>query len=195
MALTMTYLGHAGFLLDDGQHTLAIDPFLTGNPVARHKPEDLRCGYIALTHGHSDHFGDTLAIARRNNATVIGVFEICNFLNEQGVKRTEPGNPGGEITTPFGSVAFTQAFHSSSYEGRYLGMPCGLVIRIGGATIYHCGDTGLFGDMRLIEPGITKDIFRVLGIENSIKSRTSQGGTAPVNVRRAVADARRRFLG
>lgn len=150
MALTMTYLGHAGFMLDDGQHTLAIDPFLTGNPVARHKPEDLRCGFIALTHGHSDHLGDTLTIARRNNATVIGVFEICNFLAEQGVKRTEPGNPGGEITTPFGSVAFTQAFHSSSYEGRYLGMPCGLVIRMGGATIYHCGDTGLFGDMRLI---------------------------------------------
>jgi L-ascorbate metabolism protein UlaG (beta-lactamase superfamily) len=150
MTLTLTYLGHAGFTLDDGQHTLAIDPFLTGNPVARHKPEDLRCQFIALTHGHSDHVGDTVAIARRNDATVIAVFELCNFLEEQGVARTEPGNPGGKITTPFGWVAFTPAFHSSSFDGRYLGMPCGIVAHIGGTTVYHCGDTGLFGDMRLI---------------------------------------------
>jgi L-ascorbate metabolism protein UlaG (beta-lactamase superfamily) len=81
---------------------------------------------------------------------VIAVFELCNFLAELGVGRTEPGNPGGRIATPFGWVAFTQAFHSSSYEGRYLGMPCGIVAHIGGTTVYHCGDTGLFGDMRLI---------------------------------------------
>ena len=150
MTLTLTYLGHAGFAFDDGQHTLLVDPFLTGNPVARHKPGDLRCQYIALTHGHADHVGDTIAIAKRNDATVIAVFELCNFLGQHGVARTEPGNPGGQITTPFGWVAFTQAFHSSSYEGQYMGMPCGLVIHMGGATVYHCGDTGLFGDMRLI---------------------------------------------
>ena len=150
MTLTLTYLGHAGFTLDDGRHTLALDPFLTGNPVARHKPDDLHCQFIALTHGHSDHVGDTVAIARRNDATVIAVFELCNFLAEQGVGRTEPGNPGGKIATPFGWVDFTPAFHSSSYEGRYLGMPCGIVAHIGGVTVYHCGDTGLFGDMRLI---------------------------------------------
>ncbi len=150
MTLTLTYLGHAGIALDDGRHTLLVDPFLTGNPRARHKAADLHCQYIALTHGHADHVGDTVAIARRNDATVIAVFELCNLLSDQGVARTEPGNPGGRITTPFGWVAFTQAFHSSSFEGRYTGMPCGLVIRMGDTTVYHCGDTGLFGDMRLI---------------------------------------------
>jgi L-ascorbate metabolism protein UlaG (beta-lactamase superfamily) len=150
MTLTLTYLGHAGIALDDGRHTLLVDPFLTGNPRARHKAADLRCQFIALTHGHADHVGDTVAIAKRNDATVIAVFELCNLLSEQGVARTEPGNPGGRITTPFGWVAFTQAFHSSSFEGRYTGMPCGLVIRMGDTTVYHCGDTGLFGDMRLI---------------------------------------------
>jgi L-ascorbate metabolism protein UlaG (beta-lactamase superfamily) len=150
MTLTLTYLGHAGFAFDDGQHTLVVDPFLTGNPVARHKPGDLRCQYIALTHGHADHVGDTIAIAKRNDATVIAAFELCNFLSQQGIAKTEPGNPGGKVKTPFGWVAFTHAFHSSSYEGQYMGMPCGLVIHMGGATVYHCGDTGLFGDMRLI---------------------------------------------
>ena len=150
MTLTLTYFGHAGFSLTDGRHTLVIDPFLTDNPVAVHKPADIRCDYIALTHGHSDHLGDTVAIAKRTNATVIAAFEICNYLGEQNITNTEPGNPGGRIMTPFGWVAFTQAFHSSSFEGRYLGMPCGIVARIGDTTVYHCGDTGIFGDMRLI---------------------------------------------
>ena len=150
MTLAITYLGHAGFLLADGRHTLLVDPFLTGNPAAKRMPHDLRCDYIALTHGHSDHLGDTVAIATATGAAVIAVFEICSYLAEQGVHRTEPGNLGGRIQTPFGWVAFTPAFHSSSFEGRYMGMPCGLVIHMGGATVYHCGDTGLFGDMRLI---------------------------------------------
>jgi L-ascorbate metabolism protein UlaG (beta-lactamase superfamily) len=150
MTLTLTFLGHSGFAFQDGRHTLLLDPFLTGNPAARHTPGDLACDYIALTHGHSDHLGDTVALARSNDATVIGVFELCNYLGERGVAKTDPANPGGKITTGFGWVALTQAFHSSSYEGRYLGMPCGLVVSMGGAVVYHCGDTGLFGDMRLI---------------------------------------------
>jgi L-ascorbate metabolism protein UlaG (beta-lactamase superfamily) len=150
MALTINFLGHSGFLLSDGKHRLVIDPFLTGNPAARSKPEDIQCDYIALTHGHADHFGDTVTIAKANNATVVAAFEITEYLGEQGIAKVEPGNPGGQITTPFGWIAFTQAFHSSSYEGRYMGMPCGLVVHMGGRTFYHCGDTGLFGDMRLI---------------------------------------------
>ena len=150
MPLTLTFFGHAGFALTDGRHTLLIDPYLTGNPVARHKAADVRCDYIALTHGHSDHLGDTVAIAKRTKATVIGAFEMCNYLGEKGITNTEPGNPGGRVVTPFGWVAFTQAFHSSSFEGRYLGMPCGLVVQMADTTVYHCGDTGLFGDMRLI---------------------------------------------
>jgi L-ascorbate metabolism protein UlaG (beta-lactamase superfamily) len=150
MALTINFLGHSGFLLSDGKHRLVIDPFLTGNPAARSKPEDIQCDYIALTHGHADHFGDTVTIAKASDATVVAAFEITEYLGEQGIAKVEPGNPGGQITTPFGWIAFTQAFHSSSYEGRYMGMPCGLVVHMGGRTFYHCGDTGLFGDMRLI---------------------------------------------
>jgi L-ascorbate metabolism protein UlaG (beta-lactamase superfamily) len=150
MAVTITFLGHSGVTLSDGKHTLAIDPFLTGNPVARHKPADIKCDYIALTHGHADHFGDTLFLAQSRGATVIAAWEICNYIQEQGHDKVEPGNPGGRIYTPFGYVAFTPAFHSSSYEGRYMGQPCGLVIDIGGIKLYHAGDTALFSDMKLI---------------------------------------------
>jgi L-ascorbate metabolism protein UlaG (beta-lactamase superfamily) len=149
MPVKLTFLGHAGFVLEGGKHSVAIDPFLTGNPVATMEPQDIRCQSIVLTHGHADHLGDTLAIAKANGATVYGAFEIAEFLGEQGCN-TEPGNPGGRIKADFGWVAFTQAFHSSSYEGRYMGMPCGVVVRLGDKTVYHCGDTGLFSDMKLI---------------------------------------------
>jgi L-ascorbate metabolism protein UlaG (beta-lactamase superfamily) len=149
MPITLTFLGHAGFLLDDGEHSVAVDPFLTGNPVATLKPEEISCQAIVLTHGHDDHVGDTVVIAKANDATVYCANEIAQYLGGQGCK-TEPGNPGGRITADFGWVAFTQAFHSSSYEGRYMGMPCGAVVELGGQTVYHCGDTGLFSDMKLI---------------------------------------------
>ncbi len=161
MPLDITFLGHSGFLLSDGRFTLAIDPFLTGNELARHTPDDIECQYIALTHGHSDHFGDTLAIAKRNDATVIAVFEICDYVSKHGVKRIEPGNTGGKILTDFGYVAFTPAFHSSSYEGQYMGMPCGLVVSMGGAVFYHCGDTCLFSDMHLIGEIYKPDIAAI----------------------------------
>ncbi len=149
MALMLTFLGHAGVQLTDGTHTLVVDPFLTDNPAASTSADQVQCEFIALTHGHADHLGDTVAIAKANKATVYAGYELSQYLEEQGLT-TEPGNPGGRIGTPFGSVAFTQAFHSSSFEGRYLGMPCGLVIEMGGVTVYHTGDTALFGDMKLI---------------------------------------------
>jgi L-ascorbate metabolism protein UlaG (beta-lactamase superfamily) len=149
MALKITYLGHSGFVLDDGAHAVAIDPFLTGNPVAKHRPADIRVKTIALTHGHADHLGDSVEIAKANGATVVGGFELTCLFDEQGIA-TEPMNPGGRIALEFGWIALTQAFHSNSYEGRYMGMPCGVVVHIAGVTLYHCGDTCLFGDMKLI---------------------------------------------
>jgi len=160
MAITVTFLGHAGFVLDDGSNSVAIDPFLTGNPAATMKPDEVRCQSIVLTHGHGDHIGDTVTIAKSNDATVFAANEIAEYLSEQGCK-TEPGNPGGKIDSDFGWVAFTQAFHSSSYEGRYMGMPCGAVVHLGGVTVYHCGDTGLFSDMKLIGEFYRPDIALV----------------------------------
>ncbi len=149
MGMRITFLGHSAFLLSDGTHAVAIDPFLTGNPSASAAPDEITCEAIVLTHGHADHVGDTIAIARQNDATVYAAFEIAEYLSEHGVT-TEPGNPGGKVAAPFGWVAFTQAFHSSSYEGRYMGMPCGAVLRMGGTTLYHLGDTTVFGDMELL---------------------------------------------
>lgn len=150
MSLAITFLGHSGFMLDDGTNCVVIDPFLTGNPVAVTAPVDVRCTHVALTHGHADHFGDTVKIAMANNATVVAAFEIIEYLATLGIDNGSPGNPGGRIAFDFGWIAFTHAFHSSSLEGKYMGMPCGLVVHIGGTTIYHCGDTGLFSDMKLI---------------------------------------------
>lgn len=156
MSLTITYLGHSGVMIRRGAATLVIDPFLTGNPKAVHKASELKPTHIALTHGHADHIGDTVAIATATGATVLACWEVCEYLGEQGLKNLEPGNPGGEIGTGFGSIAFTRAYHSSSYEGRYMGNPTGVIARFKAEgstrafTAYHCGDTDLFGDMALI---------------------------------------------
>lgn len=150
MSVTIESLGHAGFLLTDGQHTLAIDPFFTGNPAATRTADQFECKHIAVTHGHEDHYADVPAIAKRTGATVFANYEICNHLNEQGHDQCEPMNPGGRVETPFGWVALTQAFHSSSFGGRYMGQPCGVVAHIGGVTVYHLGDTALFGDLKLL---------------------------------------------
>jgi L-ascorbate metabolism protein UlaG (beta-lactamase superfamily) len=160
MGITVTFLGHAGFLLSDGTHTVAIDPFLTDNPVATMTPQEISCQAIVLTHGHADHLGDTVSIAKANNATVFAAFEIVEYMGEQGIAG-EPGNPGGKIATDFGWVAFTQAFHSSSYNGRYMGMPCGVIVNLGGTTVYHLGDTTIFGDMKLLGEIYRPDITMV----------------------------------
>lgn len=151
MSLEITYHGHSTFLLSDGTHSVLIDPFLTGNPAAVVDQSDIECTHIAVSHGHEDHITDVEVIAKRCDATVFAIHEITTMLGEKGIANLEPGNTGGRIDAPFGYVAFTQAFHSSSLEGRYyLGMPLGLIISIGGHTVYFAGDTGLFSDMKLI---------------------------------------------
>ncbi|TVR87773.1 MAG: metal-dependent hydrolase [Spirochaetaceae bacterium] len=177
MALDIQFLGHSAFLLADGTHTLLIDPFLTGNPTASTTAQDIRCTHIALSHGHSDHIGDTVSIAQRCDAVVVAPFETANYLGEQGLAHVESGNPGGRVKTSFGSVSFVQAFHSSSYEGRYMGAACGLIISMGGKCMYHCGDTALFGDMKLIGELYKPDIAAV-PIGDRFTMDASQGARA-----------------
>ncbi len=150
MPITLTFHGQSCFLLDDGTHSLLIDPFFTDNPVAIIEAKDIECTHVAVTHGHFDHFADCEGIAKANEATVYAAFEICEYLGEQGHDKCEPGNPGGRIETPFGGISFTPAIHSSSFQGRYMGMPCGFMIEFGGAVIYHAGDTAMFTDMDLL---------------------------------------------
>ncbi|MBI1368279.1 MAG: metal-dependent hydrolase [Planctomycetes bacterium] len=150
MSVKLTWLGHSAFLIEAGPHRVAIDPFLSGNPSAPCKPADLNPTHIVMTHGHEDHFSDTIDIAKRTGATVYGVYELMGYCSAHGVKHTEPMNPGGKVAAPFGFVALTQAFHSSSFNGVYTGMPAGTVVNVAGKTFYHTGDTALFSDMKLI---------------------------------------------
>jgi L-ascorbate metabolism protein UlaG (beta-lactamase superfamily) len=161
MSITLTFLGHAAFLVEGDGHTVVIDPFLTGNPLAAMAPEDVRCDAIVLTHGHADHFGDTLAIAQANDATVYAANEICEYCGEQGLEGVEPMNPGGRVEAPFGSVALTPAIHSSSLGGRYMGVAAGAIVEIGGVTLYHLGDTTIFSDMAMIGEIYKPDVAMV----------------------------------
>ncbi|MEO1511978.1 MAG: MBL fold metallo-hydrolase, partial [Planctomycetota bacterium] len=140
MTLKLTFLGHAGYLLETANHKVAIDPYLTDNPVAVMKAEELDCTHIVVTHGHFDHFADVPAIAKRTGATVVAPVEICEYLSSDeggNHEKCEPGAPGGKIVTDFGFVAFVQAMHGSSFKGRYMGPACGVVVQIGGKKLYH----------------------------------------------------------
>ncbi|MDD9265617.1 metal-dependent hydrolase [Paenibacillus sp. GCM10023248] len=137
------------------EHTLIIDPFLNYNPVAVVKAEEIKADYILVTHGHGDHLGDTLEIAASNDATVIAPNDLARYIGFQGAKNHGMGI-GGDYDFPFGNVKMTLALHDSSYnppgttDNIYTGMASGFLITVEGKTIYHAGDTGLFGDMQLI---------------------------------------------
>src|SRR3954447_10040571 len=157
MATRLCWLGHACLLLEsDGQRVL-IDPFLTGNPAAARRAEDVEADFILVSHGHGDHLGDTVDIARRTGAAVVANYEISQWLEGQGLKRVHGQQHGGGFGYPFGRVKLTPAFHGSVLpDGTYGGNPCGFLITFkDGTRVYDAADTGLFGDMRLIgEEGI-----------------------------------------
>jgi len=143
----LTFLGHAAFKLsEEGKETLLLDPFISGNPLAVLKAEEIKADYILVTHGHADHLGDAYEIARANNATIISTAEIAGQAKENGVN-AHAQHLGGRHSFPFGSVKLTLAFHGSGIPG---GHACGFVIDYYDKKVYFAGDTALFGDMKLI---------------------------------------------
>lgn len=150
--LKLTWFGHATLGVETSGYHLLIDPFFGGNPAASTTADKVAADFILVTHGHGDHVGDTVAIAKRTNALVISNFEIANWLSAKGVKRTHGQHIGGGFHHPFGYLKLTQALHGSALpDGSYGGNPAGfLLTTLDGKKIYLAGDTGLFGDMALI---------------------------------------------
>jgi L-ascorbate metabolism protein UlaG (beta-lactamase superfamily) len=156
MSVKFTWYGHAALGLEIDNYRILVDPFLEGNPAAAIRAGEAQADYILVSHGHGDHLGDTVEIARRTQATAISNDEIATWLEKQGVQ-AEHQHIGGGRNYPFGYVKLTLAIHGSCLpDGSDGGNPAGFLITTRqGEKIYLACDTGLFGDMRLIgEEGI-----------------------------------------
>ena len=163
MTIKITWYSHACFLIETDQSKLLTDPFLSDNPLSPAKADAIEAEYILVSHGHGDHLGDTVSIAKRTGATVISNYEIQAWLSNQGVENTHPQHIGGGFDYPWGRVKLTIAQHGSALpDGTYGGNPCGFLFYIQGKKIYHACDTGLFYDMKLIgEEGIDLAILPI----------------------------------
>ena len=177
MTIKITWYSHACFLIETDQTRLLTDPFLTDNPLASGKADEIQADYILVSHGHGDHVGDTVSIANRTHATVISNYEIQAWLANQGVENTHPQHIGGGFDYPWGRVKLTIAQHGSALpDGSYGGNPCGFLFYIEGKKIYHACDTGLFYDMKLIgEEGIDLAILPIgdnftMGPEDALRA-------------------------
>ena len=164
MSTRVQWLGHSCLLIESDGHRVLIDPFLTDNPAAAAKADDVAADFILVSHGHGDHVGDTESIARRTGATVITNYEIANWFQGRGLKKVHGQQHGGSHTFPFGRAKLTLAFHGSVLpDGSYGGNPCGFHLFFNdGTKVYDAADTSLFGDMRLIgEEGIDLAILPI----------------------------------
>jgi L-ascorbate metabolism protein UlaG (beta-lactamase superfamily) len=153
--MEIRFLGHAAFELRDGDTTVLIDPFLTGNPKAAVSAGELSPDAILLTHGHADHLGDTVAIAAdrrsaRGAADVVAIVEIANELRGEGLEKVHDPNLGGTVELDWGWARLVPAWHTSTTPKGAANVPAGVVVGFGGKVIYHLGDTALFSDLRLV---------------------------------------------
>jgi len=177
MSIKITWLSHACFLIEYNNHRILTDPFITGNPLAPVSQDKIEAEYIFVSHGHADHIGDTVEIAKRCGSKVIANPEICEWLKEKGITNSHAMQLGGAYTFPWGKVKMTLAIHSSPMpDGSYGGNPCGFIFYIDSKKIYHACDTGLFYDMTLIgNEGIDLALLPIgdnftMGPEDAIKA-------------------------
>lgn len=151
MGTELTWLGHGTWSVKTGETNLLLDPFLDESPSAPVKADAVEADYILVSHGHGDHVGDLVKVAKRTGALVIAIHEIAQWAAGQGVENVHGMNIGGGYDFPFGRVYMTPALHSSMLpDGSYGGDPSGFLLTLEGKTIYFACDTGLFSDMKLI---------------------------------------------
>ena len=160
--MEIRYHGHSCFELSEGDINLIVDPFLApNNPLADATADDVKVTHLALTHGHADHVADAAAVANANKAQCVAMVEVANWLEMQGVENVSDPNLGGTVRFDGLSIKLVQAWHTNTLPGSDerpfsaelgtpIGTPAGLIIEMGGLTIYDAGDTCLFGDMELI---------------------------------------------
>lgn len=144
MPTTFKFINHACFTLTHEGHTIIFDPYLDGSTQ---DINDLKVEYIFVSHGHFDHLGSAIELAKACNATIISTAEVCGVVSEAGVEN-HAMHLGGTHEFPFGKVRLTLAFHGSGIPG---GHACGFIVDFYGTKLYFAGDTALFGDMQLLQ--------------------------------------------
>jgi len=147
--MDIRFLGHAAFALSDGDTTVLVDPFLTGNPKAAIAADDVHATTILVSHGHADHIGDTVAIAQRTGAPAVAIVELADELRGEGIEVYDP-NLGGTVKFDWGWVKLVPAWHTSTTPKGTVNTPAGLLINFKDTIVYHLGDTCLFSDLQLV---------------------------------------------